>query len=86
MPFAQKLIFLHPVLLNSVLAWVSIYLFSAEGPATSVRIYYETNTKGNFEEVNRGECWSPIPMGLSYFPAELRIPPKTYVNLNHHMI
>ena len=63
----------------SVLTWISIYLFSLPGPAESVRIYYETMNAGNFSEHVGGKLYSHTPLGLSYFPRELRIVPKTYV-------
>lgn len=62
-----------------VLTWISLYLFSGPGPAESVRIYYESATAGNFTEI--GKLWSYIPLGLSYFPRELIVVPKTYASL-----
>lgn len=64
--------------LYTVLAWVSLYLFSTPGPAASVRIYYEVNSDGQWD--SRSTVWSNSPLGLSYFPRELRVVPKTYVS------
>ncbi|THG92757.1 hypothetical protein EW026_g8256 [Hermanssonia centrifuga] len=61
---------------DEVLTWISIYLFSVSGPETSVRIYYETVHQGNFDEFSK--LWSPIPLGLSFFPHELVGGPRTW--------
>lgn len=56
-----------------MLTWVSIYWFSAAGPAASVRIYYEhTHDKGTVKPPT-------VPNGISYFPKELIIPPRSCV-------
>ena len=57
-----------------MLKWISIYWFSRAGPAASIRIYYEVETAASPER------WSPIPCGLSFFPQELDLPPRTYVS------
>lgn len=62
---------------NVVLTWICLYIFSTSGPATSIRIYYETTNVGNFVEI--GKLWSYVPVGLSYFPREIRVLPKVYV-------
>ncbi|EIM89732.1 alpha/beta-hydrolase [Stereum hirsutum FP-91666 SS1] len=63
---------------DEVLNWISIYWFSRAGPAASIRIYYEM----------RGQ-WAPgvipinikhVPIGVSYFPQEMYVPPKTWVH------
>lgn len=59
---------------RSVLTWISVYWFSRAGPAASVRIYYEViqDDPGAF----RAAKYSPIPLGLSFFPKELVIVPR----------
>ncbi|GAB7348490.1 hypothetical protein MBLNU459_g6896t1 [Dothideomycetes sp. NU459] len=63
---------------DEILTWVSIYWFSAAGPAAASRIYYEaTHTTG----VNRdrlGQYIAKVKLGLCYAPQELNIPPKTW--------
>jgi len=59
---------------DEILTWVSVYWFSRAGPAASVRIYYESTHGKDF----RGKLYSTIPLGLSYFPKELRIAPSTW--------
>lgn len=59
---------------DEILTWVSIYWFSRAGPAASLRIYYETKQNKDF----RGKMYSTIPLGLSYFPKELRVAPSTW--------
>ncbi|KAJ3551798.1 hypothetical protein NM688_g4504 [Phlebia brevispora] len=61
---------------DEVLTWVSLYLFSAAGPAASVRIYFETKSNAPFADF--AKSWSSVPLGLSFFPRELRITPKTW--------
>ncbi|KJA16951.1 hypothetical protein HYPSUDRAFT_192655 [Hypholoma sublateritium FD-334 SS-4] len=59
---------------DEVLTWVSIYWFSTAGPAASVRIYYEhTHNKGTVK-------LPTVPNGVSYFPKELIIPPRSWTN------
>lgn len=69
----------QPFLFHAVLAWVSLYLFSTPGPAASVRIYYEVHNDGQWEGTYK--LWSNLPLGLSYFPGELLVVPKTYVGV-----
>lgn len=63
----------------SVLTWISIYWFSRPGPAASVRIYYEYMKTQ--PEAYRKRIPVNIPTGYSYFPKELRISPRSYVQL-----
>lgn len=61
---------------DEVLTWISIYAFSTAGPDSSVRIYYERR-----EELKRSpgpQCHPEVPLGLSYFPQDLMIPPTTW--------
>ncbi|KAF9800854.1 hypothetical protein IEO21_10278 [Rhodonia placenta] len=61
---------------DEVLTWISVYWFSRAGPAASVRIYYEViqDDPGAF----RAAKYSPIPLGLSFFPKELVIVPRLW--------
>ena len=59
----------------AVLTWISVYWFARAGPAASVRIYYETTAAGDRTHMR----WSPVPCGLSLFPGELTLAPKTCV-------
>lgn len=56
-----------------VLTWISVYWLSRPGPAASVRIYYEVANASEYTNVP----WSSIPCGMSFFPKELGLPPKT---------
>jgi len=59
---------------DEVLEWVSIYWFSRAGPAASVRIYYETVNSNEYTNIP----WSSVPCGLSFFPRELTVVPRTW--------
>ncbi|KAK4233150.1 Alpha/Beta hydrolase protein [Achaetomium macrosporum] len=63
---------------DEVLEWVSVYQFSTAGPAASVRIYYENmHTNADFTKKIHG--WVPdVKLGLSYFPKDLVVPPRTW--------
>ncbi|EMD33629.1 hypothetical protein CERSUDRAFT_98193 [Gelatoporia subvermispora B] len=61
---------------DEVLTWISIYWFSRAGPAASVRIYYEATQTGNIQDIYT--WWSPIPLGLSFFPKELDVVPRVW--------
>ncbi|KAH8911242.1 alpha/beta-hydrolase [Coniochaeta sp. PMI_546] len=63
---------------DEILEWISVYQFSAAGPAASVRIYYE-NTHADPEFTKRiFEYNSQVKLGLSYFPKDLVLPPKLW--------
>jgi hypothetical protein len=69
---------------DEVCTWVSVYWFSSAGPAASVRIYYEAvhdwRARG-VDKVTRERVAQYIPhvrVGLSHFPKELRVYPKTW--------
>ncbi|TQS32427.1 hypothetical protein Golomagni_07255, partial [Golovinomyces magnicellulatus] len=63
---------------DDVLTWISIYQFSRAGPAANVRIYYET-THVNPKEHRKAMSYVPnVPLGLSYFPKDLTVPPRTW--------
>jgi hypothetical protein len=66
----------YPWTEDEVCTWVSIYWFSTAGPAASVRIYYEA-AHSRDKEVTM--AWIPnVKLGLSQFPKELRVIPKTW--------
>lgn len=61
---------------DEVLTWVSIYAFSTAGPDASVRIYYEARRQ---EALAPGYVYfDKVPLGLSYFPRDLVVPPSTW--------
>lgn len=61
---------------DEVLTWISIYAFSTAGPDSSVRIYYEAKKK---EALAPGYAYfAKVPLGLSYFPKDLVVPPNTW--------
>ena len=59
----------------SVLEWISIYWFSRSGPAASLRVYYEMS-HGGTDQLNMAAGWTSVPLGVSYFPAEVIKFPK----------
>ncbi|KAA1473721.1 alpha/beta-hydrolase [Dentipellis sp. KUC8613] len=59
---------------DEVLAWVSVYWFSRDGPAASLRIYYELTKSGEATKITP----PTIPLGVSRFPRELTVPPKAW--------
>ena len=74
----------YPWMDDEVCTWVSIYWFSTAGPAANVRIYYEAvhdwAGRGK-DKVTRERVAQSIPhvkIGLSHFPKELRVYPKTW--------
>ncbi|KAI4251193.1 MAG: hypothetical protein LQ352_005012 [Teloschistes flavicans] len=63
---------------DEILTWVSVYWHSTAGPAATLRIYYEASRDEHFGR-DRTERWIPkVPLGLSYFPKELTVVPKTW--------
>lgn len=61
---------------DEVLTWIGIYAFSTAGPDASVRIYYENMHQGGYA---MGDEYVPgVPLGLSYFPKDLIVPPTTW--------
>ncbi|PHH92494.1 hypothetical protein CDD83_7131 [Cordyceps sp. RAO-2017] len=62
---------------DEVLTWVSVYRFSAAGPAASLRIYYEA-----FHADFRGSLFAAggyvpgVPLGVSHYPKDLLAPPR----------
>ncbi|KAF8957259.1 Alpha/Beta hydrolase protein [Flammula alnicola] len=58
---------------DEVLTWVSIYWFSAAGPAASLRVYYEMVQAGD-----RAPEKTTTPLGYSYFPKEIFNVPRLW--------
>ncbi|PGH18720.1 hypothetical protein AJ80_04373 [Polytolypa hystricis UAMH7299] len=68
----------YPWTEEEVCTWVSLYWFSSEGPAASVRIYYEFMHAGD-PSITLG--WIPrVKLGISRFPKELRVMPNTWAH------
>lgn len=68
---------------DEVLTWISVYWFSAAGPAASVRIYYEThhNPDGRPNKLNPAamNAYSPgVKLGFSHFPMDLVVVPSSW--------
>ena len=61
---------------DEILTWVSIYWFSTAGPAASARIYYETRHSNAVRIF--GKYIPHVKLGLSYFPKDLELPPRTW--------
>ncbi|KAM5343318.1 hypothetical protein ACJ41O_014284 [Fusarium nematophilum] len=63
---------------DEILTWISVYQFSKAGPAANVRIYYESK-HSELERTQKGFDYVPnVPLGLSYFPKDLLVPPKSW--------
>jgi hypothetical protein len=67
---------------DEILTWISIYWFSAAGPAASVRIYYEATHPEPFSSIStpvRLREWIPhVKLGVAHFPREITCVPKTW--------
>ena len=61
---------------DEILTWVSIYWFSTAGPAASTRIYYENRHSETIKTL--GTYIPDVELGLSYFPKDLSVPPRTW--------
>ncbi|KAJ7116815.1 Alpha/Beta hydrolase protein [Mycena crocata] len=74
---------------KTLLTWVSIYLFSRAGPAASLRIYFETS-KGDMNATIVFciiDAQPPtIPLGLSYFPKDIVVMPKSWARGNGNIV
>ncbi|KAH7250795.1 hypothetical protein MRS44_000063 [Fusarium solani] len=63
---------------DEILTWVSVYQFSTAGPAASARIYYESKHSSP-EQTAKADAYVPnVPLGLSYFPKDIVVPPQTW--------
>ena len=63
---------------DEILTWISIYWFSAAGPAASVRIYYES-MHADVQWKSKATTWIPkVKYGLAYFPKDIYVVPKTW--------
>ena len=64
---------------DEVLTWVSVYYFSAAGPAASLRIYYESAHEVDGFGRGRSEQYIPhVPLGLAHFPREISVVPRSW--------
>ncbi|THU92126.1 alpha/beta-hydrolase [Dendrothele bispora CBS 962.96] len=72
---------------DEILAWVSVYYFSRAGPTASLRIYFEVTHSEDRESVF-GRVKNPpqIPMGASYFPKSVAIPPRSWVRTTGNLV
>ena len=68
----------YPWTPDEILTWVSIYQFSVAGPAASLRIYYEATHATDFHRDKTEEYIPKVKLGLSHFPKELTVIPKTW--------
>ncbi|KAF8574209.1 alpha/beta-hydrolase [Ramaria rubella] len=66
----------YPWTKDEILTWVSIYVFSRDGPAASLRIYYEVIRQGQRELAIHP--MSKVPLGISFFPKEIYHPPRDF--------
>ncbi|KAL1950156.1 hypothetical protein VTO73DRAFT_5279 [Trametes versicolor] len=65
---------------DEVLEWISVYWFSKQGPAASIRIYYEM-TGGGTHDVFEGAKRTTVPFGTSYFPGDIFSLPKSWASI-----
>ncbi|KJX93799.1 alpha/beta-hydrolase like protein [Zymoseptoria brevis] len=65
---------------DEILTWVSIYYFSAAGPAVSARIYYEAiHSPTGAISRDRTQQWIPkVKLGLCHAPKEITVIPSTW--------
>lgn len=65
---------------DEILTWVSIYYFSRAGPGAAHRIYYEVKHTGerDFNYERMCEHISGVPVGLTYNPQDLFVPPSSW--------
>jgi len=61
---------------DEVLTWISIYWFSRDGPAASIRIYYEMEKVGGVVQFPK----TRVPIGLSFFPKEMGRSPRALLH------
>ncbi|KIJ49111.1 hypothetical protein M422DRAFT_28108 [Sphaerobolus stellatus SS14] len=63
---------------DEVLTWVSIYWFSRQGPAASLRIYYEVAHTGEWNLASQ-KLDRAVLAGVSLFPKDIIVQPKTWM-------
>ena len=68
----------YPWTSDEILTWVSIYLFSAAGPAASLRIYYEASHDNKLGRARTEQYIPHVKLGLAHFPRELSVVPRTW--------
>jgi len=66
---------------DEVLTWISIYWFSRDGPAASVRIYYEM-AKVSWLVLPK----TSVPVGISFFPKELVASPRALLRAKARVV
>ena len=77
---------------DEVCTWVSIYWFSTAGPAANVRIYYEAAhdwRQNGTRKITKDRARHYVPfvkIGLSHFPRELRVLPKTWARTQGNVV
>ncbi|KAG1902331.1 Alpha/Beta hydrolase protein [Suillus fuscotomentosus] len=71
----------QPQTLGYMLTWISLYWFSRNGPAASLRIYFEL--RSNCEDLGQSPT---IPMGASFFPKELIVLPTVWLCKSHNVV
>ncbi|THU92129.1 alpha/beta-hydrolase [Dendrothele bispora CBS 962.96] len=72
---------------RNFLIWVSIYYFSRAGPTASTRIYFEvTHGEDNGTVFGQAKNPSRIPMGASYFPKDVMVPPRSWVRTTGNLV
>ncbi|KAK7053623.1 alpha beta-hydrolase [Favolaschia claudopus] len=70
-----------------VLTWISIFYFSREGPVGSFRIYYEAMGNETMAMQAFREAPAPeIPLGLSHFPGDLVVVPKSWSRMMGNVV
>ncbi|KAF8512599.1 Alpha/Beta hydrolase protein [Hysterangium stoloniferum] len=63
---------------DEILTWISIYWFSREGPAASLRIYYEVAQRAGWDPSNQ-LAPSGVLVGASIFPRDICVFPPTWL-------
>ncbi|TPX07418.1 uncharacterized protein E0L32_002112 [Thyridium curvatum] len=63
---------------DEVLTWVGIYAFSTAGPDAASQIYWENKHTAQELTARTKEWIGDVPLGLSYFPRDLIVPPSSW--------
>ncbi|KAF5362873.1 hypothetical protein D9758_007066 [Tetrapyrgos nigripes] len=71
---------------DEVLTWISIYQFSRAGPAANTRIYFEYMHSKDAAPGALAAGMPTIPMGVSRFPKELAVLPKSWMSHTYNNI